>query len=174
LIVQRDRLPLLFILALIAAPGQDALAGMPSALPEDFERLFWLKESTSHRLQAISFFAFTFVAATVAFWGLWNNLARSFTTLPRLNLARAACLTLLLGSLFIVVLTMISGARELLTPGAWRKQGATYTLAPSDADAGASGSARGSQADKRDRRLAAKSLTCLGNSSSKANPFATC
>jgi hypothetical protein len=31
--------------------------------------------------------------------------------------------------LFVLVLTMISGARELMTPGAWRKQGFTYTLA---------------------------------------------
>jgi hypothetical protein len=50
--------------------------------------------------------------------------------MPRLNLARAACLTLLISSLFVVVLTMISGARELLTPGAWEKDGATYTLTP--------------------------------------------
>src|SRR6185369_14768900 len=38
-------------------------------------------------------------------------------------------LVVLWGLLFIVVLTMISGARELMTPGAWRKQGWTYKLA---------------------------------------------
>ena len=32
------------------------------------------------------------------------------------------------GLLFMLVLTMISGARELLTPGAWEKKGATYQL----------------------------------------------
>jgi hypothetical protein len=32
------------------------------------------------------------------------------------------------GLLFYVVLTMISGARELLTPGAWEKQGTGYRL----------------------------------------------
>lgn len=143
--MQRFHAFLVFIV--VAVPAHVALAGMPSALPEDFQQLFWLKESTSHRLQAISFFAFTFVAATVAFWGLWNNLARNFTALPRLNIARAACMTLLLGSLFIVVLTMISGARELLTPGAWRKQGATYTLAPPEVDSGTSNAARHSQTD---------------------------
>ena len=30
--------------------------------------------------------------------------------------------------LFLLVLTMISGARELMTPGAWKKDGITYTL----------------------------------------------
>lgn len=38
-------------------------------------------------------------------------------------------LVVLWGLLFIVVLAMISGARELMTPGAWEKQGATYRLA---------------------------------------------
>ena len=33
------------------------------------------------------------------------------------------------GLLFLLVLTMISGARELMTPGAWKKEGLTYTLA---------------------------------------------
>ena len=32
------------------------------------------------------------------------------------------------GSLFVLVLTMISGARELMTPGAWKKDGITYVL----------------------------------------------
>ena len=43
---------------------------------------------------------------------------------------------MLWGLCFVVVLTMISGARELMTPGAWKKQGWTYTLAdakPADA-----------------------------------------
>jgi hypothetical protein len=30
--------------------------------------------------------------------------------------------------LFLLVLTMISGARELMTPGAWEKKGFTYQL----------------------------------------------
>jgi hypothetical protein len=30
--------------------------------------------------------------------------------------------------LFVLVLTMISGARELMTPGAWEKNGLTYRL----------------------------------------------
>jgi hypothetical protein len=35
-----------------------------------------------------------------------------------------------LGLLFVLVLTMISGARELMTPGAWEKRGLTYRLVP--------------------------------------------
>ncbi len=37
-------------------------------------------------------------------------------------------MVVLWGLLFTVVLAMISGARELMTPGAWEKQGATYRL----------------------------------------------
>src|SRR5205823_725556 len=37
-------------------------------------------------------------------------------------------LTALWGLVFVLVLTMISGARELMTPGAWAKQGLTYRL----------------------------------------------
>src|SRR5262249_15945744 len=40
------------------------------------------------------------------------------------------------GLLFVVVLTMISGARELMTPGAWRKQGFTYKLEGAPTPAG--------------------------------------
>jgi hypothetical protein len=36
---------------------------------------------------------------------------------------------LLWGLLFVIVLAMISGARELMTPGAWQKRGWTYQLA---------------------------------------------
>jgi hypothetical protein len=35
---------------------------------------------------------------------------------------------LLWGLLFVIVLTMISGARELMTPGAWQKSGFTFKL----------------------------------------------
>ena len=113
--------------------ARHATGGMPSALPEDFAQVFRLNDTVQHRLQAISFFAFIFAAATIVFWALWNNLSRGFPVLPRLSLTRAACLTLLLGAMFVVVLTMISGARELLTPGAWRKDGLTYSVPPLDA-----------------------------------------
>ena len=40
----------------------------------------------------------------------------------------ALALMLVSGLLMYVVLTMISGARELMTPGAWQKQGIGYQL----------------------------------------------
>jgi hypothetical protein len=55
---------------------------------------------------------------------------RDFPKLPRLTFFKALGVVLLWGLLFVIVLTMISGARELMTPGAWVKQGFTYKLAP--------------------------------------------
>jgi hypothetical protein len=65
-------------------------------------------------------------AALVRF--LWNALAKDFKSLPRLSYFESIVLVTLWGFLFIIVLTMISGARELMTPGAWKKEGITYTL----------------------------------------------
>jgi hypothetical protein len=61
---------------------------------------------------------------------LWNWLQRDFPKLPRLTFFKACGVVLMWGLLSIIVLTMISGARELMTPGAWVKQGFTYRLAP--------------------------------------------
>jgi hypothetical protein len=81
------------------------------------------------RLQSISFFLLLFVLSVVFVRFLWNYLQKDFPTLPRLGFGSAFGLVALWGLLFVVVLTMISGARELLTPGAWAKQGWTYRLA---------------------------------------------
>ena len=48
--------------------------------------------------------------------------------MPRLSYGKAVGLAALWGLLSALVLTMISGARELMTPGAWEKKGATYQL----------------------------------------------
>src|SRR5262249_44341344 len=45
------------------------------------------------------------------------------------ELSAGAGLVALWGLLFVLVLTMISGARELMTPGAWTKHGLTYNRA---------------------------------------------
>jgi hypothetical protein len=81
------------------------------------------------RVQTISFFLLGFLGSAFGVQRLWNYLARDFTVLPHLTYRRALGLTALWGLLFVVVLTMISGARELMTPGAWEKQGETYRLA---------------------------------------------
>jgi hypothetical protein len=119
---------------------------MPSPLPT-----FWTADSepppggvfpspaaSERRLQAISFFVVCLLGSA---WGvklLWNALRRDISWLPQIGYGRALGFTVLWGLLFVVVLTMISGARELMTPGAWRKQGWTYSLddataAPADA-----------------------------------------
>src|SRR5206468_1591007 len=88
-----------------------------------------LDESVLVRLQTISFFLLGFLLSAAAVRWLWNSLRRDFPQLPRLSFGRALAGVLLWGLLFVVVLTMISGARELMTPGAWKKQGFTYRLA---------------------------------------------
>lgn len=80
------------------------------------------------RLDALSFFIFLYLIISWLVKLLWNHLAKSFPALPVLDYRRALGLVFLSGLLFYVVLTMISGARELLTPGAWEKQGVGYRL----------------------------------------------
>lgn len=109
-----------------------ASAGMPAPLPTDVERyVVWrVNDSLLARVQAISFFVLALLLCTAVVQGLWNYLQRDFPKLPRLSYGKALAGVLLWGLLFIIVLTMISGARELMTPGAWQKQGFTYKLTP--------------------------------------------
>ncbi|MGD9646329.1 MAG: hypothetical protein AB7U73_11510 [Pirellulales bacterium] len=109
--------------ALVVLPPATARAGMPS---------IGLTEVASMRLEAISFFFVGFLLSSLAIKWLWNWLAGDFVWLPRLSYAKACGLVGLWGLLFVIVLTMISGARELMTPGAWKKQGATYQLVSAD------------------------------------------
>lgn len=108
----------LFLLASLW-PSRPALAGMTSYDLSDVARL---------RLEDISFFLLLLVLCSLGIRALWNGLARDFSRLPRLSWARAAALTALLSLMLLLVLSMISGARELLTPGAWRRQGTGYRL----------------------------------------------
>lgn len=117
--------------ALIILQGATS-AGMPAPLPEDLPTILRLNEEPHQRLQVISFFLLGLLICSAAVKFLWNFLARDFPRLPRLSLGKAVSLVVLWGLLFIVVLTMISGARELMTPGAWRKMGWTYTLRQPD------------------------------------------
>ncbi len=126
-------LAVILVAAIVCLP-ESAFAGMASLLPSD-----WTAErgpvetkvvpaSYHWQVQTLSFFLVTFLVGTKAVQAIWNAARRDFTFLPRLSYARALSLTLLWGTLFVVVLAMISGARELMTPGAWRKQGWTYQL----------------------------------------------
>jgi hypothetical protein len=93
---------------------------MPSVTLTDVARL---------RLEAISFFLAGFLLSAWGLQVLWNRLRKDFPALPRLGYGRAVGLVSLWGLLFVLVLTMISGARELMTPGDWQRQGWTYRLA---------------------------------------------
>ena len=118
-----------FAFFLVAIQASTAPAGMPSPLPIEVPRVFQLSTPALERFQTISFFLFIFAvcAATVMF--LWNYLQRDFPRLPRLTFGRAAAGVFLWGLLFVIVLTMISGARELMTPRAWEQRGYTYQIA---------------------------------------------
>src|SRR3954463_493469 len=81
---------------------QVALAGMPSVTFSDIARL---------RLQTISFFLMGLLLSAAVVMAVWNSLTRDFPRLPRLSYFKACGLVVLWGLLFVVVLTMISGAR---------------------------------------------------------------
>ena len=95
-------------------------AGMPSITLTDVARM---------RIENISFFVVGFFVSALLIKLLWNYLANDWTFLPRLSYFKALGVVALWGLLFVLVLTMISGARELMTPGAWEKKGLTHQLA---------------------------------------------
>ena len=99
------------------AGAAEAFAGMTVVTLTDMAR---------SRLDALSFFLALYFLIALLVKLAWNQLATAFSTMPRLNYRRALGLVFVTGLLFYVVLTMISGARELLTPGAWEKQGMGY------------------------------------------------
>jgi len=98
-----------------------AEAGMPNVE-------FTISEAAKMRVETLSFFLGGFFLSALCIMWLWNNLAKDFTLLPRLSYGKALALMTLWGLLFVLVLTMISGARELMTPGAWEKDGVTHKL----------------------------------------------
>jgi hypothetical protein len=102
----------------VGLPGV-AWAGMPAITLSDVARL---------RIQTISFFLVCLLVSSWFVQLLWNYLRHDFSRLPRLTYGKALSIVVLWGLLFVLVLTMISGARELMTPGAWRKEGFTYRL----------------------------------------------
>ena len=80
------------------------------------------------RLQALSFFLFLLLVLSWGLKRLWNGLRPAFHSWPMLTFRWAFGLLLLFGLLIHVVLTMIAGARELMTPAAWEKDGPRYRL----------------------------------------------
>lgn len=80
------------------------------------------------RIQDVSFFVFLLVISSWILKLLWNHVAKDFRMLPQIKFTQAFCLSTLLGLAMLLILTMISGIREVLTPGAWRRQGSAYRL----------------------------------------------
>ncbi|TQF12464.1 hypothetical protein FJV41_28950 [Myxococcus llanfairpwllgwyngyllgogerychwyrndrobwllllantysiliogogogochensis] len=117
------------LLSVVLLTPAVALAGMPS---------FLFTEIAEQRLEAISFFIAVFLLVSLGVWRLWNWLRRDVPRLPRLSYRASLALVFLVGLGLQLVLSMIAGGRELMTPGAWEKKGATYqvipTPPPSDAD----------------------------------------
>lgn len=104
------------LLLLLCTPAH---AGMPSIT---------LTDVAGARFEAISFFIVLLLLVAFCVRVLWNYLGKDFPKLPRLSYGRALAGVTLWGLVFLLILTMISGARELMTPGAWEKHGATYEL----------------------------------------------
>jgi hypothetical protein len=111
------------VVVLIWANARAAHAGMPMATLSDIATV---------RLEVISFFLVCFLASSGLVWKIWNATRNDFPRLPHLSYRMATGLVGLWGLLFLLVLSMISGARELMTPGAWHKQGLTYKLVEDD------------------------------------------
>jgi hypothetical protein len=106
-------------LGILFANAAPVSAGMPSVT---------LTDAASMRLQSISFFLVVFLLSALVIRWIWNAFTTEFPRLPRLSYCKSLGLVGLWGLLFLLVLTMISGARELMTPGAWKKDGLTYAL----------------------------------------------
>jgi hypothetical protein len=119
--------------ALFGLMADPVWAGMPSPLPTPYTKDAFphsdaLAPWVDERLQAVSFFVVSVLVCAWLLRGLWSLLRRDWPALPALSYRGALVGTVLWGLLFVVVLTMISGARELMTPGAWRKSAWTYRL----------------------------------------------
>ena len=95
------------------------LAGMPSVS---------LSLSGTERINAISFFLAVILFSTLIIKFCWSQLAALFPQIPKGTFLQSLAVSLLFGLGSIIVLTMISGARELMTPGAWEPDGITYRL----------------------------------------------
>ena len=68
------------------------------------------------------------VISTLVIKGLWNTVARDINFLPILKFKHALALSCLIGLGTLLILTMIAGIREILTPEAWKRQGSSYQL----------------------------------------------
>lgn len=113
--------------------GYDALlAGMPSPV-------LVFTELGKRRAEELSFFVFAFLVCGFLVKLLWNYVFAGVAWAPQLTYARALGALSLWGLVMVVVLSLVSGARELMTPAAWEPNGTTHRLAkPSEQSLAAS------------------------------------
>lgn len=116
-----------FLIAWLSLPSV-ALAGMGSPLLKDVAQTLRLTDSVRACLEAISLFVVVLLISALMVRWLWNGLARDFARLPRLTYGKSLAVVSLWGLMFLVVLTLIATARELMTPGAWEKVGLLYRV----------------------------------------------
>ena len=109
------------VLLVLLSSSTPAWAGMPGVEVR-------LTDLGQMRLESISFFLLCWLASAAVVRWIWNGQRVTFPNLPAMTYGRACGFLAIWGFLAVLVLTMISGARELLTPGAWEKKGSTYKL----------------------------------------------
>lgn len=102
------------------------LAWLPSA--HAGMTVYGLRDIYRMRLEEISFFVVLLLGCVFVVKFLWNHAFKDSARVPRLKFTQSLCLTTLLGLSTLLILTMISGIREVLTPEAWRHQGTSYRL----------------------------------------------
>ena len=90
--------------------------------------VYGLRDIYRLRFEEISFFIVMFLVCAFLLKLLWNYAFKEFTAMPRISYRQSLCASLLFGVMTLLILTMISGIREVLTPGAWRRQGTSYKL----------------------------------------------
>jgi len=90
--------------------------------------VYGLRDVYRLRFEEISFFVMLLLGCALVFELLWNHAAKGFAFLPRIKFLQSLCLCLIFGLATLLILTMISGIREVLTPDAWRRQGSSYRL----------------------------------------------
>lgn len=110
--------PLATALLALGMP-QPALAGMPSITLSDLAAM---------RLEGISFFVGILLLIAYVIKRMWNFFRKDFPNLPELNFKKSLGLVLLWGLAFHLVLSMITGTREIMTPKAWEREGLIYKL----------------------------------------------
>ena len=114
---------------ILSGNSSPLIAGMPSP-----ELVF--SELGRRRWEEISFFLVGFLAMAGVVQCLWNFLRRDLKFLPPLSYRRSLTLLVLWGLLMTVVLALVSGARELMTPGAWEPKGVTFKLSEKSSKTG--------------------------------------